>query len=140
MPYSARPPGLMSRFRMMTSWPPCAIFCAANIPAGPAPTTKTVFKRVLPRYTGTRFEQALPSPAEMSFKCEQLPLLSLTIRDHARPKFHTLRRLYPAGGRACTLALHRLGRCFFCSDCRSSGDLKAQAWVALPPGQNFTGG
>src|ERR1051326_7231263 len=88
MPYSARPPGLMSRFRMITSWPPCAIFCAANIPAGPAPTTKTVFKRVLPRYTGTRFEQASPSPAEMSFKCEQLPLLSLTIRDHARPKFH----------------------------------------------------
>src|SRR5437879_2658745 len=42
MPYSARPPGLMSRLKMMTSCPPCAIFCAANIPAGPAPTTNTV--------------------------------------------------------------------------------------------------
>src|SRR5215470_17117352 len=44
MPYSARPPGLMSLLRMMTLCPACAIFCAAKSPAGPAPTTKTVFK------------------------------------------------------------------------------------------------
>src|SRR5215472_10213120 len=43
MPYSAKPPGLMSRLKMLTSCPACAIFCAANIPAGPAPITNTVF-------------------------------------------------------------------------------------------------
>src|SRR6185437_15718819 len=37
----------MSRLRMMTWCPACAIFCAANIPAGPAPTTNTVFKCAL---------------------------------------------------------------------------------------------
>src|SRR5215813_2004908 len=34
----------MSRLRMMTLCPAIAIFCAAKSPAGPAPTTKTVFK------------------------------------------------------------------------------------------------
>src|SRR6266700_6758633 len=42
MPYSAKPPGLTSRLKMITSCPANASFCAANRPAGPAPTTKTV--------------------------------------------------------------------------------------------------
>src|SRR5690348_10076428 len=47
MPYSASPPGLMSRLKITTSCPACAIFCAANNPAGPAPITKTVAIRYL---------------------------------------------------------------------------------------------
>src|SRR5580658_9612333 len=45
MPYSARPPGLISRLKRKTSYPARAICRAANIPAGPAPTTKTPFIR-----------------------------------------------------------------------------------------------
>src|SRR5215467_7951777 len=48
MPYSASPPGLTSRLKTITSCPACAIFCAANSPAGPAPTTNTVFNQCLP--------------------------------------------------------------------------------------------
>src|ERR1700731_665705 len=81
MPYSARPPGLMSRFRMMTSWPPWAIFWAANIPAGPAPTTKTVFKCVLQQSAGTRIEHALPKCYGRNKLCGQY----LIITYHPRP-------------------------------------------------------
>src|SRR5262245_51148347 len=64
MPYSARPPGLMSRLSTITSCPPWAIFCAANSPAGPAPTTNTVFKFLLsgqsPLFSPTFLRAHLP--------------------------------------------------------------------------------
>src|SRR5436190_1766099 len=41
MPYSARPPGLMSRLRRRTRQPAAASARTANRPAGPAPTTAT---------------------------------------------------------------------------------------------------
>src|SRR6185437_13201397 len=46
MPYSASPPGLRSRLKMTVWCPAWAIFCAAKRPAGPAPTTNTVFTLV----------------------------------------------------------------------------------------------
>src|SRR6476619_6210146 len=91
MPYSARPPGLMSRFRMITSCPPWAIFCAANIPAGPAPTTKTVFtSSPSSLFDLKRQRRHHPECAwlRMTF------LLSLTVHAHARPGLID----FPSGG------------------------------------------
>src|SRR5689334_11977858 len=76
MPYSASPPGLMSRLRMMTLCPARAIFCAAKRPAGPAPTTNTVFK-----WTPLPFPFVAPfvdNGALMMPKSPLLPLLDMT--------------------------------------------------------------
>src|SRR5262245_49710955 len=67
----------MSLLRMMTLCPACAIFCAAKRPAGPAPTTNTVFKRTPPplRFVVASFAEsdALKMP-----KFPLLPLVDMT--------------------------------------------------------------
>ena len=42
MPYSFKPPGLLSRLKTTTSWPSTARRCAHDSPAGPPPTTATL--------------------------------------------------------------------------------------------------
>src|SRR5579864_856121 len=62
----------MSRLRMITWWPACAIFCAANIPAGPAPTTKTVFIFC----SNLAFDDIQSEPAERGFLVAGLHILA----------------------------------------------------------------
>src|SRR4029077_2844184 len=78
---------------MITSCPPWAIFCAANMPAGPAPITKTVFTWVPSRIAGAT-AQSRYFPLISSALLLPVVLLSLTIRAHACPSFIH----FPAGG------------------------------------------
>jgi len=75
----------------MTSWPPCAIFWAANIPAGPAPTTKTVFTRVPPALRSIKSSIGITQRRSRNeLNCGQFSLLSL--RDFA-DGYITIKRL-----------------------------------------------
>src|SRR5262249_9193716 len=64
IPYSASPPNLISRLRMITSWPASAILLATAIPAGPAPTTITT---CVSSFDPTTFMD------NSSFRCEDRP-------------------------------------------------------------------